>query len=199
MNAKLPTSVRFTLIGLLASLLTPAQAAMADNARTYERVSNWAQLPAGYAWQEMSGVDIDKSGNIYTFQRTPSRVLVFSSDGRFLRSWGEGIFAAAHALRVDRQNNVWVTDKQLHLVMKFSRTGKLLMTLGTRGVAGGQDSRTALNGPADVAFAANGDIFVADGESSNARVVRYSSKGQFLEYWGVKGVNQGSYSLHIVS
>ncbi|WP_195908446.1 hypothetical protein [Novosphingobium sp. Gsoil 351] len=164
----------------------PTQSALAQPARSYERVANWAKLAPGDSWQEMSGVDVDSRGNIYAFQRTPSRVMVFDARGKFLRSWGEGLFSAAHALRVDRHDNVWVTDKKLHQVMKFTRDGRLLMTLGTRGVAGANDSRVSLNGPADVAFAPNGDIFVADGESSNTRVVRYSKKGKFIGYWGQK-------------
>lgn len=159
--------------------------------RSYERVASWAQLPPGDAWQEMSGVDIDRAGNIYAFQRTPSRVMVFSASGQFLHSWGEGLFVGAHALRVDPKGNVWVTDKVLHQVMKFSRDGRLLLSLGTKGVAGDNNSRVSLNGPADIAFAPNGDIFVADGESANARVVRYSKEGQFLAYWGVKGSGPG--------
>ena len=183
--------LRLFALSLAAGLAAaPTQYALAQPARSYEKVANWAQLAPGNSWQEMSGVDIDGRGNIYAFQRTPSRVMVFNARGKFLRSWGEGLFSAAHALRVDRHDNVWVTDKKLHQVMKFTSHGKLLMMLGTKGVAGG-DSRVSLNGPADVAFAPNGDIFVADGESSNTRVVRYSKKGKFIGYWGAKGSAPG--------
>ena len=149
-------------IGLAAAILVaPLHDAVAQTARTYEKVTNWAQLPPGATWQDMSGVDIDSKGNVYTLQRTPSKVMVFDSNGKFLRSWGDGAFTKAHALRVDLQGNVWITDRDLHQVLKFTRDGKLLMALGTRGVAGDNESKVALNGPADVAFAPNGDIWVA--------------------------------------
>jgi peptidylamidoglycolate lyase len=174
-----------------AFVAVPLQGVMAQAARTYEKVADWAQLPPGAAWQEMSGVDIDSRGNIYTLQRTPSKVMIFDSRGRFLRSWGEGVFTKAHALRVDRQNNIWITDRELHQVLKFTRDGRLLMALGTKGVAGDNTTEAALNGPADVVFGPNGDIFVADGESANTRIVKYSRDGRFLKMWGTRGSEPG--------
>lgn len=185
-------SRRLVAAGLAAAIVvTPLQAAFAKAAWTYEKVATWAQLPPGAAWQDMSGVDIDSRGEIYTLQRTPSKVMVFDRKGKFLRSWGEGVFPKAHALRVDRQGNVWITDRELHQVLKFTRDGRLLMELGTKGVAGDNNSEVAFNGPADVAFASNGDIFIADGESTNTRIVRYSKEGRFLSSWGTKGSEPG--------
>ncbi len=192
MKSLLKISRCFATVGLAATLIASTfQVAFAQAARTYENVVNWAQLPPGTAWQDMSGVDIDAKGNVYTLQRTPSKVMVFDSNGKFLRSWGKGAFTKAHALRVDRQGNIWITDRELHQVLKFTRDGKLLMALGTEGVAGDNESIVALNGPADVVFALNGDIFVADGESSNTRIVKYRKDGTFLKMWGTKGAGPG--------
>ena len=185
-------SRRLVITGLAAAIIAaPLQGAFAKSARTYEKVANWAQLPPGVAWQDMSGVDIDTKGDIYTLQRTPAKIMVFDSKGKYLRSWGDGMFPKAHALRVDRQNNIWITDRELHQVLKFTRGGELLMALGTKGVAGDNDSKVALNGPADVAFGPNGDIFVADGESTNTRIVKYAKNGTFLKMWGTKGSGPG--------
>lgn len=172
-------------------LLAPLQVATAQSTRIYQKVADWANLPPDTAWQEMSGVDIDSRGNIYALQRTPSKVMIFNAKGKFLRSWGEGIFTKAHALRIDRQNNVWITDRELHQVLKFTRDGKLLMALGTKGAPGDNESKTALNGPADVAFGPKGEIFVADGESTNTRIVKYAKDGKFLGMWGTKGSGPG--------
>ena len=185
-------SRRLVVVGLSATLLaTPLQVAVAQGTRTYEMVADWAQLPPGYVWQDMMAIDIDSRGDIYVLQRTPSRVMVFNSSGRYLRSWGDGLFPGAHGLRVDRQNNVWVTDRKRHQVLKFTRDGELLMELGTNGVPGDNDSRVSLNGPADVTFGPNGDIFVADGESTNTRIVKFSPQGRFLTSWGTKGSDPG--------
>lgn len=185
-------SRRLVATGLaVAFLAAPLQGAFGQAVRTYEEVTNWAQLPPGTTWQQMSGVDIDSKGDVYALQRTPSQVMIFNSKGKFLRSWGDGMFPKAHALRIDRQNNVWITDRELHQVLKFTQDGKLLMELGTKGVPGDNDSKVALNGPADVVVGPNGDIFVADGESTNTRIVKYSKDGKFLKMWGTKGSEPG--------
>lgn len=172
-------------------VVVPAQTVLAQHARTYQEVKNWAQLPAGTTWQDTMAVDVDSRGDIYSVQRTPMKVWVLSSKGKFLRSWDTGDVPGLHGLRIDRSDNVWITSRGLHQVFKFTRNGKLQMTLGTRGVPGDNDSKTSLNGPADVAVARNGNIFVADGESSNTRIVKFAPDGKFLASWGTKGTGPG--------
>lgn len=184
---------RILLIAVALGLSAVGQpvSAQAQAMRSYEKVADWAKLPAGTTWHDMMAVDIDSRGDIYVLQRTPSQVMVFDAKGNFRRAWGQGLFPKAHGLRIDRENNVWITDRVLHQVKKFRRDGTLLMELGTKGVAGDNESRTALNGPADVAVAANGDIFVADGESTNTRIVKFARDGKLVKFWGTKGSEPG--------
>jgi DNA-binding beta-propeller fold protein YncE len=184
----------FVTVRLLA--LMPAATMCGATAQTvdasYQLVENWAQLPAGTKWAAMTAVDIDSKGTIYVLQRgAPAKVMAFDPTGRLLRSWGDGTFPNAHGLRIDHEDNLWITDRGLHQVLKFSPDGKLLLELGRKGVAGDNASTDALNGPADVTFGRNGDIFVADGESSNARIVRYSAAGKLIKFWGTKGSGPG--------
>lgn len=192
MSKSITVSRRIVALGLAAALTTtPFQVAVAQATRTYEEVIDWAELPSEYVWQDMMAVDIDSKGDIYVLQRTPFQVMVFNSKGKFLRSWNNGSLPKVHGLRIDRDDNVWITDRGLHQVLKYTRDGKLLMELGTRGIAGDNDSKTALNGPADVAVAPNGDIFVADGEGPNTRIVKYRKDGTLLKMWGSKGSDAG--------
>jgi sugar lactone lactonase YvrE len=103
------------------------------------------------------------------------------------------MFKTTHFLRTDRDGNVWVTDRGDHQVFKFTPEGKLLMTLGRKGVVGDNESRDAFNGVADLVIARNGDIFIADGESTNTRVVKYSKDGKFVTWWGGKGTEPGKF------
>ena len=179
----------------LATAMILAVSAAATAQSSYEVVENWAQFPDGVsAWSPATGVDIDRRGNIYVFHRNDQMpIMAFDRNGKFLRAWGQGLFKTTHFLRTDREGNVWVTDRGDHQVFKFSPEGKLLMTLGRKGVAGDNESRDAFNGVADLVIARNGDIFIADGESTNTRIVKYSKDGTFVSWFGGLGKAPGQF------
>lgn len=170
----------------------------AENTLQYQLVPKWAQIPGDGNWGTMSAVSIDTDGTIYVLQRTDpggpdSAVMAFDPQGRFLRSWGKGEFPSAHGLRVGPNHTIWVTDRKLEQVIEYDNQGKELMTLGTKNVAGDNTSETAFNGVADVAFGKDGDIFIADGEGPNTRVVMFSRTGKLLKMWGTKGADVGQF------
>ncbi len=172
---------------LIASLAAAAQPL------TYRPVSNWPQPGApDYGTGAVSAAAIGPGGEIYVFQRTAHPMLVFSPEGKFLRSWGSGMFTNPHGCRVDPDGNVWVTDNGDHRVLKLSPEGKVLLTLGVKGVPG-EDAKH-FNKPADVAFAPSGEVYVADGYG-NSRVVRFSRDGAFLGAWGRRGSGEGEFNL----
>jgi hypothetical protein len=124
------------------------------------------------------------------------------------REWGAGIFVWPHGLHIDVGGNIWATDgtvsntvpefgKKLkpaleagfgHHVFKFSPEGKVLMRLGTKGVAG--EAPILFNVPADVIVARNCDIFIADGHVGTP-IAKFSEDGTFLKSWGTKGSGPG--------
>ena len=178
-----------------------------DLPNPYRTVLNWAQLPDGRKWGSTVGVDIGPDGNIWIFDRCGgddcagsklAPILKFDPSGKLLKSFGEGMFVVHHGLHVDKDGNVWVTDRQGNggkglQVVKFSPDGKVLLTLGKAGVAG--DGPDTFNAPNDVVVAANGDIFVADGHggNTNARIVKFSKDGKFIQTWGKKGSAPGEF------
>jgi peptidylamidoglycolate lyase len=93
---------------------------------------------------------------------------------------------------VDSQDNVWVADVALNQVFKFSHDGKLLLTLGERGVPG--DDAAHFNQPSDIAVAEDGSFYVSDGYRNN-RIVKFSAEGKFVLQWGSKGKNAGQFDL----
>jgi DNA-binding beta-propeller fold protein YncE len=108
------------------------------------------------------------------------------------RRWGADLFAMPHGLTIDDHDNVWVTDVALQQVYKFSADGRLLLTLGERGVAGA-DARH-FNRPTAVAVAADGSFYVSDGYN-NTWVMKFSADGKFLFQWGTKGAGLGQFDL----
>jgi len=190
MEASMKRALLLVLVAFAAAQTLDVRAADSN----YKLIENWAQLPGGMKWGSMSAVDVDyRNGTVYVFERGEhASIQAFDSNGKFLRAWGDNkMFPSAHGLRVDREGNVWITDRGVHQVMKFSPEGKLLLELGKKGVKGDNDSRDALNGPSDVAIARNGDIYVSDGESTNTRVVKFSKDGKLIKFWGTKGTGDG--------
>ena len=180
---------------LLTLALLAASLQGADS--QYKLADHWAHFPAGVTkWGAATGVDVDAQDNVYVLHRNDAMpIMIFDRDGKFLRSWGQGLFKTTHFLRVDREGNVWVTDRGDMQAFKFSKDGKLLMTLGKKGVTGDNTSQDAFNGMADLAVAKNGDTFIADGEGPNTRVVRFSKGGKFLQWWGGKGTAPGQFNV----
>ena len=183
----------FAATAILVALGAHAQAAESH----YQLVENWAQFPPGVTkWGSATGVDVDSHGNVYVLHRNESMpVMAFDSHGKFLRSWGQGMFKTTHFLRVDRFGSVWVTDRGNMQAFKFNSDGKLLMTLGKKGVTGDNTSPDSFNGMADLAVSRNGDIFIADGEGPNTRVARFSKDGKFIKWWGGKGTEPGQFNV----
>jgi streptogramin lyase len=109
------------------------------------------------------------------------------------------MFVSPHKLEVDKEGNVWVVDNGGDQVFKLDKDGKVLMTLGKKGVAGtGNDEFDA---PTDVAFGTNGDFFVSDGHTGggtatgNARIMKFDKNGKFLMSWGKKGMGPGEFDV----
>jgi DNA-binding beta-propeller fold protein YncE len=163
----------------------------------YQLVENWAQFPPGVTkWGAATGVDVDPADNVYVLHRNESMpIMAFDRDGKFIRTWGQGMFKTTHFLRVDPAAYVWVTDRGDMEAFKFTLDGKLLMTLGKKGVTGDNTSEDTFNGMADIAVTKNGDIFIADGEGPNTRVVKFSKNGKFIKWWGGKGTDPGQFNV----
>ena len=151
-------------------------------------------MPAGMKFGRVSAVTTDALNDVYVFKRDPAtdQVVVFNSDGKYVRSWGKGMFTRPHGLRVDRDQNVWAIDDGGHQVFKFSRDGKLLQSWGIKGVAG-TDART-FNRPTDVAWDSKGNAYISDGYV-NSRVVKIDKAGNYVTAWGTPGDGEGQFRL----
>ena len=153
MNNRLISSI---VAGFLCLILQSAQSVSAQS--TYKVDANWAQLPDGKTWDgSTSWITADGKGNILVLVRTAPYFRWFTRDGKFVKSVGDsGLFDTAHSVTIDSQGFLWATDSTAHLVHKFSADGRLLMTLGRKGVAGDNTSRDLFNQPNHVAIAPNG-------------------------------------------
>ena len=179
----------------------------------YEVMEGWEQLPEGYAHRDAVGVAVDPNDRVYVITRYDSRVIVYERDGTYVDSWGEEVFTSrTHCIRFGPDGSVYTVDDGDHTVRKFTPDGKLLMILGTPGVAsdtgynpaGLPDTYSKLatithggapfNKPTGVAIASNGELYVSDGYG-NARIHRFSPDGRLIQSWGKPGTGAGEFNL----
>lgn len=152
---------------------------------------------------DVAAVAVNSRREVHLLTRSPHPVLVFDRRGRFLRSWGEGVFATTHGMHIGPDDCVYVVDAGDSTVRKFSPSGELLLQLGRpfatseTGYRHG-DYRTIdrggppFNTPTGVAVGPANDIYVSDGYG-NARVHRFTESGEALLSWGSPGRGPGEF------
>ncbi len=152
---------------------------------------------------DVASVAVNSRGEVHVLTRSPHPVLVFDQRGRFLRSWGEGVFATTHGMHIGPDDCVYIVDAEDSTVRKFSPSGELLLQIGQpfrtseTGYRDG-DFRTIdrggppFNAPTGVAIGPSNEIFVSDGYG-NASVHRFSESGELIRSWGGAGRGPGEF------
>ena len=158
----------------------------------YRAVPNFFKFPKGLIPGEASAVAVNSKGHIFLFQRTKPMLAEYDAKGNFVQTLGDGLFSHPHGLRIDADDNLWTTDDGSHLVLKLDPSGNVLLVLGR--INTGAEANWLFNKPADVAFAKNGDIYVADGYG-NSRVVKFDHDGNYIKAWGKYGTGVGEFNL----
>ena len=138
---------------------------------------------------------MDKQDRVFCFTRGEHPVIVFDRDGKFLRSWGEGVVRRAHGITIDADDMVWLTDDLHHTVRKFTPEGKLLLTIGDPDKPAELQGGKPFNRPTHVAICPkSGYLFVSDGYG-NSRVHKYAPDGKYVMSWGEPGTDPGQFNL----
>ena len=146
----------------------------------YTRVHPWSELPYDAEVYDnrasVIGIAEGTDRNLYVLTRCnrnscegrpEAPILKFDPEGRLLASFGAGLFVFPHNLTIDRDGNVWTTDEGNHAVRKFTADGRLLMTIGQPGKAGGPPM--LLTSPTGVLVAPNGNVFVTEGHDNSPK------------------------------
>jgi peptidylamidoglycolate lyase len=189
----------FAVIALVSFALAQAPAPVQQVPVNDKYIVNkeWAQLPADLPWNSTTpNIAPDGKGNVVVMVRAMPWFRMFTTDGKFVKSWGEaGYYAAPHSLIYDRDGSMWTTDSTGNVVTKYDSNGKVILTLGKKGQAGDNASQDLFNQPNAVAIAPNGDIYVSDGYV-NSRVVHFNKDGKFIRIiGGTKGAEPGQLQL----
>jgi DNA-binding beta-propeller fold protein YncE len=158
-----------------------------------------------------ASVTVDSKDRVYCFGRNKAYpVTVFDREGNFLSSWGANEFAFPHTIRADKDDNLWIVDRDHGQMYLYTPEGRLLRTIGERGFRSdtgvkADDFRSdaykdvthgggPFNLPTDIDVAPSGEMFMTDGYG-NARVHKYSADGKYLFSWGEPGTGPGQFNL----
>jgi DNA-binding beta-propeller fold protein YncE len=161
---------------------------------TYEVHVGWGGLPDGWTFGEVAAVAVDAHDAVYVFNRGEHPMIVLDSRGRFLRSWGEGVFTRPHGLHIGADGAVYCTDDGDHTVRKCSPEGKVLLQIGVPGRAAPFMSGKPFCRCTHTALSPSGDIYVSDGYG-NACIHRFSPNGELLQTWGESGCAAGQFYI----
>ena len=172
---------------------------------TFTVEPGWPDIPDSARFVEAVGVAIDSQDLVYVFARAETPLLVFTTQGEFVRGWGKGQFVRPHGIWIASDDSVYLVDDMGHSVRHFSADGTLLRTIGPAGEpadtgAEGFDYRTIRPGgapfnlPTNLVGGPGGDLFITDGYG-NARVHRFSIDGKLLASWGSPGSDPGQFNV----
>ena len=126
-----------------------------------------------------------KGKELFVTANNSHKVLVFSTKGELLRSWGgegedDGKFRYPATIDVDAAGNVYVVDVLNARVQKFDSAGTHLLTIGELGGKAGTFFR-----PKGVAVNDSGKVYVSDSFLGVIQV--FNTAGEFLYVVGEEG------------
>src|SRR6266536_848770 len=176
----------FTVAFRLLASTSFAHKAVPEN--PFDSVPHFLKLPADMNLCEASGVDVNSKGDIAVFTRsnsaggpaygaTASQILLFDKTGKFLREVGKGLYAwsYAHAVRFDKDDNLWAVDKGSDMIVRLNPEGHATLVFGRKKEESDKAEpwervtppRPPINGqfrqPTDVAWDTEGSIYISDG------------------------------------
>lgn len=184
----------------------------------YDSVPSFLKLSTDLYLGEVAGVAVNSKGHVFVFSRgnttgpaygaAAAQLLEFGPEGKYIREIGKNLYAwsFAHAVRVDRDDNIWAIDKGSDMIVKFNSQGRVVMLFGRKKEASDENDgpwthvkppRPAVNGqfrqPTDVTWDREGNIFISDGYI-NSRVAKYDKNGDWVTQWGQPGQGIGQFN-----
>ena len=122
-------------------------------------------------------------------------VIEFDAQGNVVQGWGDPATQDisefprnAHGLFIDHNDFVWIGTFRHHRVMKFTRSGELVMQIGEYEVTGGSNDESLLGGPSGIwVDPSTNEVFISDGYSNRRVIVFDGETGVYLRHWGAYG------------
>ena len=206
------------VVQALVLLSSPVMAQQSVPEIPFESIPDPLKLPPDLYFGEATGVAVNSKGHVFVFSRgnstgpayaaSAAQLLEFGPDGTFIREIGKNLYAWSfgHAVRIDKDDNIWAIDKGSDMVIRFNPEGRVTMVFGRKQEAS-DESTGPLKHPVpplpaedgrfrqvtDVAFGPQGDIFISDGYI-NSRIAKADQDGNWIKSWGNRGANPGEFN-----
>jgi len=179
------TVSKFTPEGKLLQVLgikdQPSDTGYVQQSGLYESLATIKR--GGPPFNRPTGVALSSSGEIYvTDGYGNARVHKFTPDGTLLFSWGEpgdapSQFILPHSLWVDKQERVWVVDRENNRIQVFNAQGELL------------SQWTDFIRPTDIFIDDEETVYISE---LGLRVHIFTTDGKLLARWGCQGEAKGT-------
>jgi streptogramin lyase len=184
----------------------------------FDSVPDFLKLPPDLYLGEAAGVAVNSKGHVFVFSRggtsgpaygaTAAQLLEFDADGKFVREIGRSLYAwsFAHAVRIDKEDNIWAVDKGSDMVIKFNPDGRVMMVFGRKKEASDEAAEPwkhpsppappvdgMFRQVTDVAWDPAGNTYISDGYI-NSRVAKIDKDGNWIKSWGEPGTGPGQFN-----
>ncbi len=159
---------------------------------TYEVVTDWPVLPQEVRFGYTHGVCEDSQGRILIHNQSKDAICIFDPDGRFITSWGSQFQVGAHGMTIHQEEGteyLYLAATSLHRIYKTTLDGEVIWEKGPPPLAEVYADESQYI-PTNIAFAPNGDFYVADGYGQHW-IHHYNPQGEYVRSWGGKGSEPG--------
>ena len=100
---------------------------------TYELVPSWPNVPKYWTLGMASDGAVNSKDEVHIFSRGLHPLTIWTTDGDFISSWGEGQFSAnPHGIYIAPNDNVWLVDRDFHIATEYTPSGDELRTFGEK-------------------------------------------------------------------
>mgnify|MGYP006272944317 CR=1 FL=1 len=208
-------AVLTALVALLvaAASLSPS-AQKLPQAPQFALDPNWPTVPNNWVLGEVTSISVDPRDHIWVLhvpQSIPEAqranaappVLEFDTAGKLLSSWGgpgTGTWLGReHGIFADAKGFIWLGGRagwprattpgvSDDMILKFTRTGQLVMQIGRSGQSKGGADTENVHQPTDVFVDTDAkEVYAADGYGNKRVIVFDSETGAFKRMWGAFG------------
>jgi len=163
---------------------------------TRGEAGEWNEATGSHKLNQPNDVVIAANGDVFVVQgHSPGpngdpRVLKFSKDGTFIKSWGgkgsgPGQFQVAHGIDIDAKGLLWVADRENQRIQVFKQDGTFVREMKYKGLPCGLDIGRKY-------------IYMVNGFAG--QLVRMDLKGKVLGAMGKPGKGPGEFGeAHMIA